>query len=203
MHPFFITTAEYQKKVSLLTMSGSSSDREEADRLTREIPAELMQEAERLHDEMKPAGRIRHRVLLAILGAENYPPGTVISQGDYMFHWLCWFRYGKTAEHLVREYDSGSFKAAKQVHKLSLEYDNWRFGKLDPNKLKFKTDVDHFDLMTAGLDLGIERLTPLELASCFDELCPCGGPHFPEHLAKLRARIAKMFPPDPAPSQEA
>src|ERR1700682_5747662 len=98
-----IRIAEYQKQVSVLTRSGTSSDREDAGRLTREIPAELMRGAERLHDEMKPAGKIRHRALLTMLGAENYPPGTVISQGDYMFHWLCWFRYGKTAEQLVRE----------------------------------------------------------------------------------------------------
>ncbi|MBZ5643908.1 MAG: hypothetical protein LAO19_14195 [Acidobacteriia bacterium] len=195
MHPFFIKISKYQKRVSLLTRSGTSGDREEADRLSREIPAEIMQEAERLHEEMKAAGKIRHRALLAILGAENYPPGTVISQGDYMFHWLCWFRYGKTAEQLVREYDSGSLKAAKQVHKLSMEYDQWRFGQLDPNNLKFKTDVDHFDLMTSGLDLGLENLTALELSSCFDELCPCSGPHVQENLVKLRARILKAFPP--------
>jgi len=112
-----------------------------------------------------------------------------------MFHWLCWFRYGKTAEQLVREYDSGSLKAAKQVHKLSTEYDEWRFGELDPNELKFKTDVDHFDLMTSGLDLGLENLTALELSDCFDELCPCSGPHVQENLSKLRARILKAFPP--------
>jgi hypothetical protein len=200
VHPFFVKVAEYQKKVSLLTRSATSSDREEADRLTKEIPAELMQEAERLHDEMKPAGKIRHLAPLTILGAENYPPGTVISQGDYMFHWLCWYRYGKTAEHLVREYDSGSLKAARQLHKVSMEYDEWRFGKLDPNELKFKTDVDHFELMTSGLDLGIENLTALELSSCFDELCPCGSPHVQENLSKLRARILKAFPPIPEES---
>jgi hypothetical protein len=195
VHPFFIKIAEYQKKVSLLTRSGTSSDREEADRLTREIPAELMQEAEILHDEMKPAGKIRHRALLTILGAESYSPGTVISQGDYTFHWLCWFRFCKTAEQVVREYESGSLKAARQLHRVSMEYDEWRFGKLDPNELKFKTDVDHFDLMTSGLDLGLENLTPLELSSCFDELCPCGAPHVQENLSKLRFRILKAFPP--------
>jgi hypothetical protein len=195
VHPFFIKAAEYQKKVSLLTRSATAGDREEADRLTMEIPAELMQEAETLHDEMKAAGKLRHRAPLTILGAENYPPGTVISQGDYMFHWLCWYRYGKTAEQLVREYDSRSLKAARQLHKVSMEYDEWRFGKLDPNKLKFKTDVDHFELMTSGLDLGIENLTALELSSCFDELCPCGGPHVQENLSKLRIRILKAFPP--------
>jgi hypothetical protein len=121
----------------------------------------------------------------------------VISQGDYMFHWLCWYRYGKTAEQLVREYNSGSLKAARQLHKVSMEYDEWRFGKLDPNNLKFKIDIDHFELMTSGLDLGIENLTALELSSCFDELCPCGDSHVQENLVKLRVRILKAFPPIP------
>lgn len=113
-----------------------------------------------------------------------------------MFHWLCFCRFNKTAEQLVREYESGSMKAAKQVHKLSLEYDRWRFGQLDPNKLKFKIDLDHFGLITFGLGLGLEVLSAMELADCFDAVCPCGKPHFPENLSKLRTRIIKAFPPE-------
>jgi hypothetical protein len=120
----------------------------------------------------------------------------VLACFDLALHWLCWYRYGKTAEQLVGEYDSGSLKAARQLHKVSMEYDEWRFGKLDPNELKFKTHVNHFELMTSGLDLGVENLTALELSSCFDELCPCSGPHVQENLSKLRARILNAFPAD-------
>ena len=38
----------------------------------------------------------------------------------------------------MEKYKGGDFKAAKQLHKLNLEFDKWRFGLLDPNKLKFK-----------------------------------------------------------------
>jgi hypothetical protein len=64
----------------------------------------------------------------------------------------------------------------------------------DPNKLKFKTDLDHFDLMVFGTDLGLEPLSDEELAECFDELCPCGKEHYGENLRKLRTRIDKQFP---------
>ncbi|MGB9403721.1 MAG: hypothetical protein WCA98_09275 [Candidatus Acidiferrales bacterium] len=195
VHPFFLKTAEYQKNVTLLTRSGSTVDREEADRLSREIPPELNQEADSLYDEMKAAGTLRHSSILKIFGAENLSPGSVISKNEYMIHWLCWFRYGKTFEQLKAEHEAGNFKAAKQFHALGLEFDKWKLGRLDPNTLKFKIDQDHFDLMAHGLDLGLENLSPQDLANCFDELCPCGRPHDPENLRKLRARIVKTFPP--------
>ena len=96
---------------------------------------------------------------------------------------------------VTKKYRNSDFKAAKQFHKLNLEFDKWRFGLLDPNKLKFKTDLDHFDLMIFGMDLGLELLSDGELASCYDELCPCEKPHFGENLRKLRDRINKEFPP--------
>jgi len=73
-------------------------------------------------------------------------------------------------------------------------FDKWRFGLLDPNKLKFKTDLDHFDLMISGIDFGLDQLSDEELAVCFDELCPCSRPHFGENLRKLRIRIERQFP---------
>jgi len=195
VHPIFIKAAEYQKKVLLLTRSASAADQEEATRLSRELPSDLVQEAERLHDEMKAAGQLRHRSSVSIYGLQGLREGSVISEEHYMFHWLCWFKYNKTVEQLMKEYKSGDFKAAKQFHKLGLEFDKWRFGQTDPNKLKFKTDLDHFDLVVAGLDLGIKSLSTDELADCFDALCPCGKPHDPENLRKLRQRIETAFPP--------
>jgi len=195
MHPFFFKVADLHKRIALLSKSESPEGRLEAQRLAGEIPLELQQEAEKLHEEMKAAGTLRHSPWLSILGVEGCPPGTVISEGHSMFHWLCWFKYGRTVERLLREYESGSLRAAKQLHGLSLEYDKWRFGKQDPNKLKFKADLDHFELMIGGLNLGIKELTAEELADCFDELSPCGKQHYPENLRKLRARILKVFPP--------
>jgi hypothetical protein len=194
VHPVFIKAAEYQKRVTLLTNTNSPADQAKATSLSSEIPPELMQKAELLHDEMKAADKLRRQSSLAIYGADGLPPGTEISMEHYMLHRLCWFRFNKTLEQLKREYQAGDLKAVKQMNKLNLEFDMWRFGKVDPNRLKFKTDTDHFVLMLSGLDLGLEALTPQELAYCFDALCPCGDEHDPENLRKLRKRIDASFP---------
>lgn len=155
----------------------------------------MLREAEQLYDEMKPDSSIRNRALFAVLGVENAPPGAQIPESYLMFNVLCWFRFGKTAAQLVQEYESGDVKAIRQFHKLNLEYDMWQVGKVDPRKLKFKANVDHLYLMAAGLDLGLETLSPDELADCFGALCPCEQTHDPESLGKLRTWILKQFPP--------
>jgi hypothetical protein len=128
-------------------------------------------------------------------GAEGYSPGSVTPEEDYIRHRTCFFKFNKTVKQLERERAAGSFKAAKQLNTLALEVEKWRFGKIDLNKVKYKTDVDHFGLICLGLDLGILSLTANELADCFDELCPCGKAHDPENLRKLRKRIETAFPP--------
>ena len=65
----------------------------------------------------------------------------------------------------------------------------------DRNPMEVADDLEHFDLMIFGIDPGLETLSNEELASCFDELCPCEGPHFGENLRKFRDRINKEFPP--------
>jgi hypothetical protein len=194
LHPLFIGAAEYQKQVLRLLRSDSAADKQNASRLSVNLPPDLVRDAEALHDEMQASGKLRRRSSIKMYGLEDIPPGSTISEEHYVYHWLCWFKYNKTVKTLQAEYASGSFKAAKQFHQLNLEFDKWRLGLTDPNKMKFKTDLDHFDLITAGLNLGIETLTPTELADCFDALCPCGGPHFPENLSKLRKRICLAFP---------
>ena len=195
VNPLFLEMAEYQKKVTLLTNSDSPTDREEAKRLSLELPPGVQERAEQLHDEMKTAGNLRHRSTLATYGADGLPPGTEISQAHYMIHWLCWYKYNKVLGQLKAERDSGDLKAIKQFNKLLFDFDLWQFGKLDPNKIKFKTNLDHFSLMVCGLDLGLEGLTAVELADCFDALCPCGKEHDPANLYKLRTRIDASFPP--------
>ena len=74
------------------------------------------------------------------------------------------------------------------------DYEKWKFGRLDPNDLRFKMDRPHFDLMAFGLDFGMDNLTADELVNCFDALCTCGmEQHDPENLRKLRKRILKTL----------
>jgi hypothetical protein len=194
VHPYFIEAAEYQKKVTLLTRSAAEEDRAEATRMSVSLPPDLEIKAGKLYDEMKASGKPRRESSIAIYGLEGLPPGTEISQSQYMLCWLCWFKYNKTYSQLLKEREAGNLKAIKQFHNINLEFDKWQFGHLDPNKLKFKTDIDHFDLMMAGLDLGLATCTAEQLADCFDDLCPCGKEHDPENLKKLRERIDHSFP---------
>jgi len=73
------------------------------------------------------------------------------------------------------------------------DYQEWRYGELDPQKMNFKIDREHQMLVQCGLDLGIESLSPEELADCFDELCSCGRPHIPENLRKFRTRVIQFL----------
>jgi hypothetical protein len=109
VHPFFIRCAEYQKKVTILTNSGTPGDQEEATRLSLNLPKDLLNEADKLHDEMQATGTPRRRSSLSIYGLEGKQPGTKISTEHYMYHWLCWFKYNKTVERLVAEYAAGDF----------------------------------------------------------------------------------------------
>jgi hypothetical protein len=193
--PFFVKAAELNRKVVILSRSDLPEERKEGARLNQEALAELSKEADSLYDVMKPAGQIRNIAYLKALGLEDFPPGTQLPEEQHILRWLCWFRFGKPLPTLMREYQSGERKAVKQVNKLRLEFDLWKIGDVDPNRLKFKIDMDHFLLMNSGLDMGFEKLTPGELADCFDALCPCDQPHFPEHVNKLRVRILKAFPP--------
>jgi hypothetical protein len=195
LHPLFVEAAGLKRKVVVLARRGKPEGRKEIDRLNREVMPELMQKAGDLYDSMKPNGQIRNLGYLKALGLDNLPPGTVVPEDVFMLRWLCWFRFGKTLETLNHEYELRDLVAIKQMNKLRLEIDMCRIGEVDPNKLKFKTDLDHFCLLNGGLDLGFDSLSAEELADCFDALCPCGAPHFPENLSKLRARILKEFPP--------
>jgi hypothetical protein len=138
LHPLFIKAAEYQREVLRLLRSNLPEDKEKAAQLSVDIPPELARDAETLHDEMQASGKPRRRSSLKIYGLEDTPPGSTISEEHYIYHWLCWFRYNKTVKALQAEYASGSFRAAKQFHQLNLEFDKWRFGVTDPNKLRFK-----------------------------------------------------------------
>jgi hypothetical protein len=195
MHPFFIRVAEYQKEVTRLSNSKSDVDRAKAVDMTVNMPPELTAEAERLHDDAAAAGTLRHRPSIQVYGADGYPPGSVIPEVVYIRHRTCFFKFHKTVKQLEEEKAAGSFEAARKLISLDLEVEKWRFGKIDLNKVRYKTSVDHFGLVSLGLDLGILSLTANELADCFDALCPCGKVHDPESLFKLRQRINKTFPP--------
>ena len=128
-----------------------------------------------------------------MLGVEDFPPGSEVSDSQYMLARLSWYRYGKTIRQLLEESQSGKERPGQQLLNVLREYEKWRFGKLDVEAQKFKVDIQHQILMMAGLDLGIDKLNPEELADCFDALCTCGRQHLAENLRKLRTRLTKAL----------
>jgi hypothetical protein len=193
LHPFFIRMAEMNKNIFELSASSSQQDRDEAERLKRNPPQELFDEAERLHDEFERDGKFKYNAVGRMLGLGEVAPGSTISLDQFMLARFAFFKYGKTIPELLAERNAGSWKASQQLLGVQHDYEAWAFGKLNVDEQQFKLDVDHFLIVVGGLNLGIEALTPGELADCLDELCPCGKPHYPENVRKLRIRILKWL----------
>ena len=54
VHHFFVRMLEYNNQVAKLRASPNEADQMEAQRLTREPPRELAEEADRMHDAIRP-----------------------------------------------------------------------------------------------------------------------------------------------------
>jgi hypothetical protein len=193
VHPFLVRMLEYNKKVADLLASKNEGDRAEGQRLSDNPPPELIAEAERMHDAIPESERPRHDAHLSIYGAVDSKEGTVIPEDQFMLGWLAWSKYGRTILELVEGDKAGDEKSSRRLASVTKNYQDWRYGKLDPNQLRSKFDYHHLSTMRMCLDLGIEALTQEELADCFDEVCTCGETHDAENLRKLRTRIIAMM----------
>jgi hypothetical protein len=184
---------EHNKQVADLLASPNEADRAEGQRLLDNPPAELMAEAERMHDAIPELDRPRHAAHLSIYGAVDSKEGTVIPEDQFSLCWLAWNKYGKTLIELDEGDRAIDEVSSRQLASVVTDYQDWRYGKLDPNQVRSKFDYNHLTVMRCGLGLGIETLTQEELADCFDEVCTCGGTHNEENLRKLRTRVIKMM----------
>jgi hypothetical protein len=193
VHPFFVRMLEYNNQVAKLRASPNEADQMEAQRLTREPPPELAAEADRMHDAIPPSERPQHDAYLSIFGIEDAPAGGTISDGQFTLGWLAFNKYGKSIVELVHGDAAGDGKSSRQLLSVQKAYQDWRYGKLDVNKMHFKFDSHHILIMQAGLELGFRVLSPAELADCYDEMCNCGKSHDPENMNKLRTRVIKIM----------
>ena len=184
---------EFNKKVADLLASPIETDRAEGQRLSDNLTPELIAEAERMHDAIPESERPRHDAHLCIYGAVDSKEGTVIPEDQFVLGWLAWSKHGKTIVELIEGDQAGDEQSSRQLASVTKDYQDWRYGKLDPNRLRSKYDYHHLSTLRMGLDLGIETLTQEELADCFDEVCTCGATHDPENLRKLRTRVITMM----------
>lgn len=188
VHPLYLKVLEQYRKVIELSQSPSPDDCQEAERLKRNPPAELMEAVRRYGEERRRSGGTVTPVATTILGSND--PRRALSDMSFMSHWLAWNKYGKSLEQLIAEDRSGSETSSKQVIHVAEAVRKWRYEKLNPERLHTKFDREHWDLIMMGLDFGIEKLTADELADFADAECPCGShEHSPENLRKLRDRM--------------
>ncbi len=146
-----------------------------------------------MHDAIPPPERSQHDAYLSIFGIQDAPDAGTMSEGQFTLGWLAFNKYGKSIVELVQGDAMGDEKSSRQLLSVQKAYQDWRYGKLDVNKMHFKFDSHHILIMQAGLELGFRDLSPAELADCCDEMCNCGKSHDPENMNKLRTRVIKIM----------
>ena len=184
---------EYNNQVAKLRARPNEADQMEAQRLTREPPAELAEEADRMHDAIPQSERPQHDAYLSIFGIEDAPEGGTMSEGQFTMGWLAFNKYGKSIVELVQGDAAGDERSSRQLLSVQKAYQDWRYGELDVNKMHFKFDSHHILIMQTGLELGFRVLSSSELADCYDEMCNCGKSRDPENINKLRTRVLKIM----------
>lgn len=184
---------EYNNHVMRLSSSPNEADQKEALRLTHNPPPELVEEADRMHDAIPASERAEHDAYLSIFGAVDAPKGGTMSAGQFALGWLAFNKFGKSIVELAAGDAAGDLKSSRQMLSVQRDYQAWRYGKLDINKMHFKFESHHIQIMMAGLELGLRGLSPAELAGCYDELCNCAKTHDPENIKRLRTRVIKIM----------
>ena len=114
-------------------------------------------------------------------------------EGSPLFRMLVFLKHGVTFRELIRQVDIEKSQAAHRKL-ISVHRDYWRIltgAKFHDLKLKF--NWDHFEVITHGLDFGLDGLDEYELADCLDEICPCRLKHSPTYLKKLRMTIKRVY----------
>jgi len=186
--PLYIRIVEQYRKIVDLSRSPIPVDREEAERLKRNPPQELVEAVRQAGEERRRTGGSIRPIASTVLGSTD--PSVALADAGFMVHWLAWNRWGKTLEQLVKEDRRGVEKSSRQLLSVLQGFQEWRYGKQDAEDLKTKFDREHGTLIMWGLDFGVAKLSQEELADFANEMCFCGSKqHSPENLRKLRARI--------------
>jgi hypothetical protein len=193
VHPFFVRMLKYNNRVTELSSSPNEADRKKAQRLTENPPRKLVEEAYRMHHAIPPEERPQHDAYLSIFGISDAPEGGTMSEGQFTLGWLAFNKFGKSIVELAAGDAAGDEKSSRQLLSIQRDYQNWRYGRLDVNKMHFKFDSHHILIMQTGLELGFRDLSPNQLADCYDEMCNCGETHDPENMKKLRTRVIKIM----------
>jgi len=101
-----------------------------------------------------------------------------------------WHRHKKSFEKDTHEMRAKDHAASRRVQRTFRDYEMLRCGQ-GPIK-PFKGDADHWDFFATGWGLGLEKLSPEELADFADCYCLCGEErHNADNLKQQRLRFKK------------
>jgi hypothetical protein len=182
------------KRLRLADPDDNTKWREAFDELgaaSRELPGEAS------NNEDLTSKMVWKEIMRPLDGQEWSPPALgagkarVINPEDSpFFRQLVFQKLGITYRELITELerDRGLYATLLKIHR---DYQRLHTREASFHNLKLKFHFDHFSIMVQGLDYGLSELNERELASCFNEICPCAQRHSVEWLKKFRIRVKK------------
>jgi hypothetical protein len=192
VHPLFVEGAEvYREAAGALDALGRQPPAE----LVAEIDARFRQRLGEVREryannQYTPTGPDPYEIVFVDEGPSTWPPPQREMNQGFLEH-LYWKRFREPLWIALQKTEAGDIDALRRVHRVAEDYERIRFGK-GPIKAA-KGDADHAALFDIGLDIGLNLMTPEELADCFDAVCPCGKVHDPDALKKQRSRKLKVL----------
>ena len=104
---------------------------------------------------------------------------------------LHWERFKTPLIQDIQGMQARDGRAARRVLQTGRDYEALRCDHKKPKP--FKGNLEHWNMFEVLWGLGIENLTPLEMADFFDSYCPCNADHDPDALKQLRARFCEAL----------
>ncbi|HET9305794.1 MAG TPA: hypothetical protein VFO46_07195 [Candidatus Sulfotelmatobacter sp.] len=120
-----------------------------------------------------------------------------MSDADGIADWIHFDRHKIPLKQDLQRRQNRDWGSTSRVLRTANDMEQLRCGKpIRP----FKGNLEHQNMFESFWGLGIEKLTPEELADFFDQFCPCGNEgHDPDALKKHRSRFARSIAPSPNP----
>jgi hypothetical protein len=191
--PFFLRLVAHWNGILQLQYSTSSEDRHTAEELKQNFPPELAEEFQRQFKKRKEENHPFIEPMLTLVGLSGLPSDTVLPREALKFYLICVLRTGVTYPVLNAKAEGGDVVSRKKLLRVKELYYDVISGKKAFDRLRFKWDMHHVDLLTNGLSYGVATLNANELSDCFDNICLCGKVHLPDNLKKLRQRILRRL----------
>src|SRR5207245_1898461 len=141
VHPFFIEMMEQFKQIEPLGRSPWREDREKVQQWARNSEKEFRMKGSEVAEQFRRSGIVLHDFAGKILDLDLEGRAVKeVSDEQFMLSWLSWYKFGKTWRQLEHERNAGKWRASQQRLAVLKDCEKWKFGRLDPNDMRFKID---------------------------------------------------------------